>query len=96
MIRVLAAIFMILPCVSWAAPCGNRDAIVSELHDKYSERMIGGGLQKLKNGLAIMEVWASDKTGTFTILITTPTGGTCIIGSGTDFFEVKAATGSPT
>ena len=59
--------------------CGTRDSIVAKLGDKYGEVRRGGGLA---GPTAIFEIWASEATGTWTILKTTPNGLTCIMAVG--------------
>lgn len=59
--------------------CGKRDAVVAKLGDKYGEVRRGGGLT---GSTAIFEVWASESTGTWTILKTTPDGLTCVMAVG--------------
>ncbi len=59
--------------------CGTRDSIVAKLGDKYGEVRRGGGLA---GPTAIFEIWASEATGTWTILKTTPDGITCLIAVG--------------
>ncbi len=59
--------------------CGTRDSVVAKLGDKYGEVRRGGGLA---GPTAIFEIWASDVTGSWTILKTTPNGLTCIIAVG--------------
>jgi hypothetical protein len=59
--------------------CGARAAVVSKLGEKYGEVRRGGGLV---GATAIFEVWASESTGTWTILKTTPDGLSCIMAVG--------------
>jgi len=59
--------------------CGTRDSVVVKLGDKYGEVRRGGGLA---GPTAIFEIWASEATGTWTILKTTPNGLTCIMAVG--------------
>ena len=35
----------------------------------------------------MMEIWASDETGTFTVLLSHANGITCVVAAGTDFFR---------
>ena len=73
----------------WAAPnCGLRDSVIQGLESKYSEQLTVGGLQNLRETQAVMEIWASPDTGTFTVLLTSANGISCIVAAGTDFFEV--------
>ena len=59
--------------------CGTRDSVVEKLGEKYGEVRRGGGLA---GPTAIFEIWASDVTGSWTILKTTPNGLTCIMAVG--------------
>ncbi len=59
--------------------CGTRDAVVAKLVDNYGEVRRGGGLA---GPMAIFEIWASETTGTWTILKTTPDGLTCVMAVG--------------
>ena len=59
--------------------CGTRDSVVEKLGEKYGEVRRGGGLA---GPTTIFEIWASDVTGTWTILKTTPNGLTCILAVG--------------
>ncbi|MBW4710746.1 hypothetical protein KX928_23395 [Roseobacter sp. YSTF-M11] len=86
MIRV-AAILCILCSPAMAANCGPRDAVVKSLKTKYGERFVAGGLQKTRSAQSILEVWASDETGTFTVILSSPNGLSCVVAAGTDFFE---------
>ena len=59
--------------------CGARDAVVENLGQKYGEVRRGGGLT---GSTAIYEIWASEETGSWTILKTTPNGLTCVMAVG--------------
>ncbi len=59
--------------------CGTRDSVVATLSEKYGEVRRGGGLA---GPTAIFEIWASDVTGTWTILKTTADGLTCVMAVG--------------
>ncbi len=59
--------------------CGTRDSVVAKLGDKYGEVRRGGGLA---GSTAIFEIWASEATGTWTILKTSPVGMACIMAVG--------------
>ncbi len=67
------------PAAQAQMACGTRDSVVAKLGDKYGEVRRGGGLA---GPTAIFEIWASEATGTWTILKTTPTGLTCIMAVG--------------
>lgn len=78
-----------------ASTCGNRDALVRSLQAKYNEELAVGGLQRRFDTQAVMEVWASEATGTYTVLLTQPNGISCIVAAGTDFFTVAPGAGEP-
>ena len=59
--------------------CGERKVIVAALADKFGETRRSVGLQQ---GRGLIEVYASDKTGTWTILVTSPAGRSCLIAAG--------------
>ncbi len=61
------------------ASCANRDLIVDRLETKYGETRQSAGLNQ-NNGM--VEVFASDDTGTWTILVTMPNGMSCLMAAG--------------
>ena len=62
--------------------CAPRDVVVDRLTGNYGEsrQSIGLGAQG-----AMVEVFASGETGTWTITVTMPTGITCLVASGQSF-----------
>lgn len=62
--------------------CGPRDAVIDRLAAGYGEtrQSIGVGANN-----AVVEVFASEETGTWTITVTTPNGMTCLVASGQHF-----------
>ena len=64
--------------------CGVRETVVAKLQDHHSCR--AQRLQANQNVQTMVEVWASEKTGTFTMLLTSPEGVSCVVAIGTDFF----------
>lgn len=62
-----------------ATPCAARKDIVAKLAERYGETLQSIGLNR-DNGL--MEVYASEKTGSWTILLTKPDGVACLVASG--------------
>ena len=84
--RILTTSVLILGMAAVGPPdtqaqmaCGARDSVVAKLGEKYGEVRRGGGLAGLT---AIFEIWASEATGTWTILKTTPDGSSCIMAVG--------------
>lgn len=67
------------------APCGTRAAIVDQLGTRYHEtrRAIG-----IASNTMVLELFASDDSGSFTILATLPDGRSCMIASGENFEAV--------
>lgn len=85
---------VILPGASMAQTnCAPRATIVERLASKYQETMIGGGLQ---NATTLLEIWTSETTGSFTVLMTRPDGTSCVVSSGQNWnsiIEAKADLG---
>lgn len=79
------------------AMCGERRQVVSRLAEKYGETRRGYGLQQ---GAAVVEVYASGDTGSWTILLSTPNGLACLLAAGQNWAptpeEAAAAVGDPT
>ena len=65
-----------------AQRCAEREVVVAALAETYGEsrRAIG-----LAANNALMEVFASEATGTWTITVTLPSGLTCLVASGSSF-----------
>jgi len=64
---------------SQSANCAKRDAVVTRLAQAYGETRHSMGLGANN---AVIEVFASDETGTWTITVTTTDGMTCLVASG--------------
>jgi hypothetical protein len=72
--------------------CGDRGEIIKHLNKGYEEAPTGMGIAA--NG-AVLEVLTSEN-GTWSILITMPSGGTCIVATGEAWEEIRrAAAGKP-
>ena len=67
--------------------CGQRDDIVKQLQVKYGETRRSVGLQQ---GRGVVEIYASEKTGSWTILVTDPRGMSCLMAAG-EAFEIEQA-----
>lgn len=68
-----------------ARNCGPREAVVDRLAEGYGETRQSMGLGANNS---VVEVFASDATGTWTITVTTPNGLTCLVASGQSFEEL--------
>ncbi|MDJ0825183.1 MAG: hypothetical protein QNJ16_06750 [Rhodobacter sp.] len=64
--------------------CGKREAIVKVLEANHGEVFAGGGIE---TATRIYEVWTSGADGSWTILMTTANGTSCVMASGTDWRE---------
>ena len=59
--------------------CAKRDAVVERLEQRFGEVRQAVGLNR-QNG--VVELFASADTGSWTILLTSPNGVSCLIASG--------------
>lgn len=68
--------------------CEPRDRVVALLAERYGEtrRMIG-----LVGEDAVMELFAAEETGTWTMTVTLPDGQMCLVASGTTYETVTEA-----
>lgn len=62
-----------------ANQCGKRDTVVTQLTEKYGETRRGMGVA---NNNSVMEMFASDTSGSWTITVTMPNGMMCLVASG--------------
>ena len=72
--------------------CGDRTKLLKALSEKYKEAPRALGLST--SGKAIFEVFTS-KTGTWTIVMTTTTGVTCIMAAGHSWEETMEMAEGP-
>lgn len=92
---LLATVFAaLLPVSAQAVTCAPRPAVIERMAAEYGEVLHGAGLSQ--NG-AVIEVYASPETGTWTIVVTTPTGLTCVVAVGEAWSRIKLVpVGDPT
>jgi len=62
--------------------CAPRDLVLERLAESYGETRQGIGLGANN---AVIEVFASSETGSWTITVTTPNGLTCLVASGQSY-----------
>jgi len=74
------------PPVLAQARCDQRDHVAQQLSDRYMEQLTAGGLQ---SATAILEIWTSPESGSWTMLVTRPSGISCIVSSGTAWHVKK-------
>jgi hypothetical protein len=70
--------------VQAAGMCGKRVDFIKALNDKYQE---SGKALGIAGQVNLVEIFAS-KAGTWTILVTTPEGKSCIIAAGSSWEEL--------
>ncbi len=70
------------PALAQPANCAPRDAVVERLAATYGETRQSMGLGANN---AVIEVFASDKSGSWTITVTGTNGITCLVASGQAF-----------
>ena len=99
MVRAIltAALLLAVPTVAFSQPrqCGPRDNVLAVLSERYGETRQSIGLGASGQ---VMEVFASLDTGTWTILITSPAGLSCLVAHGGSFeprTEEQEPTGQP-
>ena len=71
-----------------ARNCGPRESVVDRLAEGYGESRQSMGLGANNS---VVEVFASDETGTWTITVTSPNGVTCLVASGQSFETLAEA-----
>jgi hypothetical protein len=60
-------------------PCAARDEVVRKLEERFGETLRSVGLQQDEN---VVEVYSSERTGSWTILMTRPDGMSCLLAAG--------------
>lgn len=73
---------------AFGANCAPRDTVVERLASKYGESRQSMGLGANN---AVVEVFASPETGTWTITVTSVHGMTCLVASGQAFEALAEA-----
>jgi hypothetical protein len=72
--------------------CHRFDELARQLQQKYGEAPVSLGIQSNGN---LLQVFASAKQGTWTILSTAPSGLSCIIAAGRGWEALAAPSGDP-
>ena len=76
---------MVTAIPAHAEDCAERELVTARLTQDYSEQLTAGGLQDADSQAGVVEVWASPETGTFTVMLTSADGVSCILATGTDW-----------
>jgi len=74
-----ALMLVAIPAHAQISNCGPRDDVVGRLSSTYGETRRGIGLGTQNR---VVEVFASDTSGTWTITVTMPDGRMCLLASG--------------
>ena len=67
------------PPVQARTICAERTGIVERLKSGFHESYQGAGLQ---NATSLVEIWSSEETGSWTMLLSKADGTSCVIASG--------------
>ena len=78
-LTALALLLLSLPAQAQGAACAPRDVLLSRLASQFGETRRGVGLGE---GNRIVEIFASDASGSWTITVTLPDGRSCLVASG--------------
>jgi hypothetical protein len=68
-----------MPPTATRMPCHNATEIAKQLNSRYDESPVAFGLQSNGN---LLQVYASEEKGTWTVVSTTPNGLSCIVAAG--------------
>lgn len=68
--------------------CGPRTTLVRKLIDRFGETRRGAGLVDARRAL---EIWASDRTGSWTVIMTRSDGIACVVASGKHWHSTRPA-----
>ena len=69
-----------------AAECGKHEKVIQFLGAKYKEQRKAMGLVSNRG---VMEFYVSEKTGTWTVLLTNTQGVSCIVAAGEHYENAK-------
>ena len=78
----LAAVLAATQIAHSAPQCDSREAVTALLADRYAETRSAVGIA---GQAAVMELYASDETGTWSITMTLPDGIMCLMASGSNY-----------
>ena len=81
----LAAVLAAADIAHSAPQCDRREAVTALLADRYFETRRAVGIAGQS---AVMELYASDATGTWSITMTLPDGTMCLMASGANYEAV--------
>ncbi|MGR3490562.1 MAG: hypothetical protein ACU0DW_00780 [Shimia sp.] len=84
---LIVGLILSLPAYAQQA-CAPRALLLDRLEDRYGEsrRTIGIAANR-----QVIETFANDETGSWSIVVTAPSGQSCLVASGTAFEAMAAA-----
>lgn len=68
-------------------PCAERAQVIERLASGYGEARHAIGLAANNH---VMELYASEETGSWTVVMTTPEGVTCLVAAGQSYERIEA------
>lgn len=68
--------------------CGSRDSIVTKLKANFQESHRASGLE---SDTKMIEIWTSETSGSWTILVTKASGVSCIAAAGKNWLDMPTA-----
>ncbi|MEM7545462.1 MAG: hypothetical protein AAF367_08005 [Pseudomonadota bacterium] len=74
------------------AMCGKRDDVIAQLQTVHGESRTSVGLQR---NAQVMETYANRETGSWTIIVSLPSGMACLVAAG-EAFQVDEASAKST
>ncbi|MEM7224645.1 MAG: hypothetical protein AAF495_16820 [Pseudomonadota bacterium] len=84
---LLGAVFAIYSTSALAqTQCNDRDSVIALLASKYKEQPVALGVT---NTGGLVEVLSTDKGDTWTIIVTTPQGLSCLVAAGEGWHAIE-------
>ena len=87
-----SALFIVAASATAEQVCATRDSALTQLEKQYEEKVFGRGL--VANGKRMIELFVSD-TGSWTMLVSDPSGLSCIMASGEGWQGITVLVGEP-
>lgn len=73
------------PVAAAQSACATRARVTEKLHTVFDESLSAAGLQ---SATSVIEVWSSEKSGSWTIISSRADGISCVLASGTNWYQV--------
>ena len=87
---IMAALAILATSAEAQTNCAPRARVIERLADQYGESRHGIGLAANRTGIA--EIYVNDTSGTWSVVVTLPSGMACMVITGTNY---SATTGAP-